>query len=56
MAAAQRTEPRGKKHNYIPALAIGAAPDPARANPPDEPYSQEDQEIVEERLRSLGYL
>ncbi len=39
----------------IPALTIGAAPDPNRATVP-EPYTGEDQDIVEERLRSLGYL
>lgn len=39
----------------IPALAIDAAPDPTRAALP-EPYSEQDREIVEERLRSLGYL
>ena len=39
----------------VPALTIGAAPDPNRATAP-APYSDEDQEIVEERLRSLGYL
>lgn len=39
----------------IPALAIGGAPDPGRVSA-REPYSEEDQEIVEERLRSLGYL
>jgi predicted AlkP superfamily phosphohydrolase/phosphomutase len=39
----------------IPALTIGAAPDPNRATTP-APYSEEDQDIVEERLRSLGYL
>jgi predicted AlkP superfamily phosphohydrolase/phosphomutase len=39
----------------IPALTIGAAPDPGRAETP-VPDSEEDQEVVEERLRSLGYL
>lgn len=39
----------------VPALAIDAAPDPTRTALPEQ-YSQEDQNIVEERLRSLGYL
>lgn len=39
----------------IPALTIGAAPDPSRV-PMPAPSPEEDQEIVEERLRSLGYL
>jgi predicted AlkP superfamily phosphohydrolase/phosphomutase len=39
----------------VPAMTIGATPDPGRALPP-APHSEEDQEIVEERLRSLGYL
>jgi predicted AlkP superfamily phosphohydrolase/phosphomutase len=39
----------------IPALTIGATPDPNRVTIP-APYTDEDQEIVEERLRSLGYL
>lgn len=39
----------------IPALTIDAAPDPNRAST-SRPYTDEDQEIVEERLRSLGYL
>ncbi|HZQ07262.1 MAG TPA: alkaline phosphatase family protein, partial [Anaerolineae bacterium] len=39
----------------IPALTISGAPDPTRGSAP-QPYTEEDQEIVEERLRSLGYL
>ncbi len=39
----------------VPALTIGGAPDPTRGSAP-QPYTEEDQEIVEERLRSLGYL
>lgn len=39
----------------IPALAIGGAPDPSRGTAP-QPYTEEDQDIIEERLRSLGYL
>jgi predicted AlkP superfamily phosphohydrolase/phosphomutase len=39
----------------IPALTIGVKPSPSdSASPPS--FSDEDQEIVEERLRSLGYL
>jgi predicted AlkP superfamily phosphohydrolase/phosphomutase len=39
----------------LPALTIGAAPDPNRATVP-VPHSDEDQKVIEERLRSLGYL
>jgi len=39
----------------IPALAIGASPDSRGASPPSE-MSDEDQESLEERLKSLGYL
>jgi predicted AlkP superfamily phosphohydrolase/phosphomutase len=39
----------------IPALAIDAAPDSSGAKPPPT-LSAEDQEKVEERLKSLGYL
>jgi predicted AlkP superfamily phosphohydrolase/phosphomutase len=39
----------------IPALTIGVTPSPSvSASPPS--FSDEDQEVVEERLRSLGYL
>ena len=34
---------------------IGEAPDEGRSIPPPS-YTDEDQQIVEERLRSLGYL
>lgn len=40
----------------IPALTIGASLDPGKSAPPPSAYSDEDEEIVEERLRSLGYL
>jgi predicted AlkP superfamily phosphohydrolase/phosphomutase len=39
----------------IPALTIGAAPNLSDSAPPP-PFSDEDEDIVEERLRSLGYL
>lgn len=39
----------------IPAITIGGTPDPTRGAP-QEPYTEEDQEVVNERLRSLGYL
>jgi predicted AlkP superfamily phosphohydrolase/phosphomutase len=39
----------------FPALAIGMTPDSSGATPPPS-FSEEDQEAVEERLRSLGYL
>lgn len=39
----------------IPALTVGAEPDPGRLGPPPS-ISQEDSEIMEERLKSLGYL
>lgn len=40
----------------IPTLTIGRALDPGDSASPPSSYSDEDQEIVEERLRSLGYL
>jgi hypothetical protein len=40
----------------IPALTIGAAPDAGGSAPPPPPMSGEDEKIIEERLRSLGYL
>jgi predicted AlkP superfamily phosphohydrolase/phosphomutase len=39
----------------IPALTIEAAPDPSDSGLPPS-YGDEDQEIMEERLKSLGYL
>ena len=39
----------------FPALAIGMRPDSSGAAPPPS-FSEEDQQAVEERLRSLGYL
>jgi predicted AlkP superfamily phosphohydrolase/phosphomutase len=39
----------------VPALTIGAEPDPSRSAPPPS-LGDEDQEIIEERLRGLGYL
>jgi hypothetical protein len=38
----------------FPTLAVGMAPDTTDSAPP--PLSSEDREIVEERLRGLGYL
>jgi predicted AlkP superfamily phosphohydrolase/phosphomutase len=40
----------------IPALAIGATPEQSGSSPPLPPFSGEDEEIIEERLKSLGYL
>lgn len=40
----------------IPALAIDADPDSGGSKPPPTPMSDEDEAIIEERLRSLGYL
>ena len=41
----------------IPALAIGTDVGPGgSASPPLQSFSEQDQEIVEERLKSLGYL
>ena len=40
----------------IPALTIGTTLDPGNSAPPPSAYSDEDQEVVEDRLRSLGYL
>lgn len=40
----------------VPALAIGMAPDLGDSAPPPPSVSNEDQEVLEERLRSLGYL
>jgi hypothetical protein len=40
----------------IPALTIGAAPDSGGSAPPPSPMSDEDEKIIEERLKSLGYL
>lgn len=40
----------------IPALTIGTTLDPGSSAPPPSAYSDEDQEVVEDRLRSLGYL
>jgi predicted AlkP superfamily phosphohydrolase/phosphomutase len=39
----------------IPALTVGATLSPSDSAPPPS-FSDEDQEVVEERLRSLGYL
>jgi predicted AlkP superfamily phosphohydrolase/phosphomutase len=39
----------------VPRLATGMEPDSSGAAPPAE-YSEEDEEIIEERLRGLGYL
>jgi predicted AlkP superfamily phosphohydrolase/phosphomutase len=40
----------------IPALTIGATLERSGSAPPPPSYSDEDEEILEERLRSLGYL
>ncbi len=40
----------------IPALTIGMMPDQRDSAPPPPSYGDEDEEVVEERLRSLGYL
>lgn len=40
----------------FPALTIDAAPDTSHSAPPPASYGKEDQEIIEERLKSLGYL
>ena len=40
----------------IPALTIGTTPDQSGSAPPPPAYSDEDEEIIEERLKSLGYL
>ncbi|UCG22782.1 MAG: alkaline phosphatase family protein [Chloroflexota bacterium] len=40
----------------MPAIAIGAAPDSGGSAPPPTPLSDEDEKIIEERLKSLGYL
>lgn len=40
----------------IPILAIGTPVDPNAAPPPPPRMSDEDQEVLEERLKSLGYL
>jgi predicted AlkP superfamily phosphohydrolase/phosphomutase len=42
-------------YHDIPALTIGVEPDVSASKPPPS-YSDEDVEVVEERLRSLGYL
>jgi hypothetical protein len=42
-------------YHDIPALTIGAEPDASHTAPPPA-MDQEDQDIVEERLRGLGYL
>ena len=40
----------------IPALTIGATPDQSGSAQPPPSYGGEDEEIIEERLRGLGYL
>jgi len=40
----------------FPALTIEAVPDTSHSAPPPSSYGKEDQEIIEERLKSLGYL
>ena len=40
----------------IPALAIGAAPDLSDSAPPPSSFGDEDQAVIEERLKGLGYL
>ncbi len=43
-------------YHDIPALTIEAPLDHSNSAPPAPSYSDEDEEVVEERLRSLGYL
>jgi predicted AlkP superfamily phosphohydrolase/phosphomutase len=45
---------RSPSYRDIPYLAIGSAPDPGSSNPPPT-LSVEENDIIEERLRSLGY-
>lgn len=40
----------------IPALTIGAAPDASGSAPPPTSSGTEDEKVIEERLKSLGYL
>jgi predicted AlkP superfamily phosphohydrolase/phosphomutase len=40
----------------IPAITIESSPDSTGSAPPPEPMADEDERIIEERLRSLGYL
>jgi hypothetical protein len=40
----------------FPSLTVGTALDPSDSAPPPSSFSDEDQDILEERLRSLGYL
>jgi hypothetical protein len=49
---------RGIEPSYhdIPALTIGGEPDDSHTAAPPPAMDQEDQDIVEERLRGLGYL
>jgi predicted AlkP superfamily phosphohydrolase/phosphomutase len=40
----------------IPSITIESTPDSTGSAPPPEPMTNEDERIIEERLRSLGYL
>jgi predicted AlkP superfamily phosphohydrolase/phosphomutase len=43
-------------YREFPAIAVGMNVEPGKVTPPPSQKSDEDQEVIEERLKSLGYL